>query len=142
MLRRRASRPSVRVQVCDVEAVTRFYADIGWTVDDDVVRTPGGSFTVFGVDAPPRLELALSVEDPIVVEALAELVEPAGGLIMEPLQETGYGGFGFSFNDPEGSCWEIGAPWTVTAGDLALRGIRPDRRGPIVMTPSLTRGLP
>ena len=117
--------------------VSRFYADIGWEVDGDVVRTPGGSFFVEPVESPPRLELALSVPDPLVVDELAFVVEEAGGLLMEPVQETAYGGWGFSFNDPEGSCWEVGAPWSVTAVDLRTRGIRPDRRGPIVVTRSL-----
>jgi predicted enzyme related to lactoylglutathione lyase len=127
----------VRVEVHDVALVSRFYRGIGWEVDGSVVRTPGGSFLMQRVESPPRLELALSVADPLVVDELAFVVEDAGGLLMEPVQETAYGGWGFSFNDPEGSCWEVGAPWSVTAIDLRARGLRSDRRGPIVVTRSL-----
>jgi len=124
-----------------VATVSRFYRDIGWDVDDDAVRTPtGAAFEILRVDAPPRLELALSVDEPMYVEELAARVEDCGGLLMEPTQETAYGGWGFSFNDPEGSCWEIGAPWTVTAVDLRMAGVRTDRRGPIVVRQSLAPG--
>src|SRR5687767_4292777 len=80
-LRRRRIHPSVRVEVCNVALVSRFYADIGWEVDGDTVCTPGGSFFVEQVESPPRLELALSVPDPLVVDELAFVVEEAGGLL-------------------------------------------------------------
>ena len=136
-MHRRGARPSVRVEVHDVALVSRFYVDIGWEVDGNVVRTPGGSFFVEPAEAPPRLDLALSVPDPLVVDELAFAVEDAGGLLMERVQETAYGGWGFAFNDPEGSCWEVAAPWSVTAIELRARGVRSDRRGPIVVKRSL-----
>ena len=120
-----------------VEPMAEFFSGVGWTAEParGLVRvtTPGGAFGCTWEAAPPRLELALSLRDPLDVEAVAELVEPAGGIIMEPLQETAWGGWGFSFNDPEGNTWELGSPWTVTAVDLYLStGARPIPDGPIV----------
>jgi hypothetical protein len=132
-MRRRTRRPDVVIGAVDVAALVGFYGDIGWTVVGDVVDTPGGRFGVSPEAKPPRLELALSVPDALHVDELVDVVEPAGGIVMEPPQETVWGGWGFSFNDPAGNVWEIGAPWSVTAGDLFLsRGIRPERRCPIV----------
>jgi predicted enzyme related to lactoylglutathione lyase len=132
-MRRRTRRPGVVIGAVDVPALLRFYGDIGWTVDGDVVDTPGGRFGVAPEAQPPRLELALSVPDALHVDELLAVVDGAGGIVMEPPQETVWGGWGFSFNDPAANTWEIGAPWSVTAGDLFLsRGVRPERRGPIV----------
>ncbi len=115
-----------------------FFAEIGWAVSagEPLVRvdTRGGSFGLHGDSAPPRLELALNLRDPLDVETVAELVEPAGGIVMEPLQETAWGCWGFSFNDPEGNTWELGSPWTVTATDLYLStGTRPPADCPTVV---------
>ena len=132
-LRRRPSRPAVSIGVRDPEGLTTFFDNIGWSTVDGIVTTPGGRFAVHVDDAPPRYELALSVPDALDVDALHELVEPAGGILMEPLQETAWGGWGFSFNDPAANVWEIGAPWTVTAVDRAMTyGVRPAYEGPIV----------
>ena len=82
--------------------MTRFFGVIGWPVHIQppltVVTSPGGRFGLAVRPAPPRLELALSVSDPLCVDELAGLVEHAGGIIMEPPQETIWGGWGFSFN--------------------------------------------
>lgn len=122
-----------------------FFSSIGWIAHEAqehaVIDTPGGSFGLRPDQAPPRLELALSVPDVLDVEQLAELVESAGGLVMEPAQETVWGGWGFSFNDPDGNTWEIGYPHTVTAVDRFLsHGIRP-LTGPVVAL-SVPRRLP
>lgn len=136
MRRRRSRRPSVRVGTAELDRMCPFFDDIGWNVDRSpadfaVVDSPGGRFALFAQTAPPRLELALSVPDPLDVELLLEAVEGAGGLVMEPLQETVWGGWGFSFNDPEGNNWEVGSPRSVTAIDRQLStGVRMD--GPIV----------
>lgn len=137
MLRRRLRRPSLTIGCIAVEPMAEFFSNVGWTVTPagDLVRvtTPGGTFGCTREAAPPRLELALSLRHPLDVEAVAELVEPAGGIVMEPLQETAWGGWGFSFNDPEGNTWELGSPWTVTAVDRYLStGARPIPDGPIV----------
>lgn len=113
-----------------------FFTRIGWSVAVGgplaTVTTPGGRFGLEVVERPSRLELALSVKDPLHIDELAGIVERAGGILMEPPQETAWGGWGFSFNDPEGNTWEIGAPFTVTAVDLYLTtGARPVT-GPIV----------
>jgi predicted enzyme related to lactoylglutathione lyase len=130
----RKRRPGVVIGATDVDALLAFFAEIGWSVDGGgVVDTPGGRFGVEHAPAPLRLELALSVPDALQVDELAEVVEPAGGIVMEPPQETAWGGWGFSFNDPAANTWEIGAPWSVTALDWRLsRGVRPERNGPIV----------
>jgi predicted enzyme related to lactoylglutathione lyase len=136
MLRRRVRRPDLTIGVMDLDLMARFFREIGWPVTVHatfaVVSTPGGRFGLELDEAPARLELALSVPDPLHVEELAAVVELVGGIVMEPTQETGFGGWGFSFNDPEGNTWEIGSPFTVTAIDARLTyGVRPVT-GPIV----------
>lgn len=126
--------------------MAEFYAGLGWTVtaSDPLVhvQTPGGAFGLRHVAMPPRLELALNLRDPLDVETVAELVEPAGGIVMEPLQETAWGCWGFSFNDPEGNTWELGSPWTVTATDLFMStGTRPPADCPTVVL-AVPRRLP
>jgi predicted enzyme related to lactoylglutathione lyase len=134
MLRRRPRRLSVTIGARHVEGMATFFAEIGWlvTTEDQLVRveTPGGAFGLRHEVAPPRLELALNLRDPLDAESVAALVEPAGGIVMDPLQETAWGCWGFSFNDPEGNTWELGSPWTVTATDLwyEAAGRLPDRR--------------
>ncbi|HYD09088.1 MAG TPA: hypothetical protein VEA78_03215 [Acidimicrobiales bacterium] len=126
-------RPSVVVGSSNPERLLRFFADIGWRVEGDAVRTPGSRW--FGVrhePAPPRLELALSMPDPLHVDEVLEVVDHVGGILMEPPQETAYGSWGGTFNDPDGNVWELGAPETVTAHDARLGGFRPPGDGPIV----------
>ena len=140
MYRRRPRKPAVTVATADLELHLDFFVAIGWEIRDRaetsaVLRTSGG---IFGLEAvpgrPPRLELALSLPDPLDVDAVAEVVDTTGGITMEPLQETVWGGWGFSFNDPLGNTWELGAPWTVTAVDRWLStGARPMRDGPIIV---------
>jgi uncharacterized protein len=138
--KRRVKRPSTWVSVRDFDRMSSFFSAIGWPVEmieagvASAVSTPGGPFGIRAEDPPrvPRIELALSVCDPVVVDELAEVVERAGGLLMEPVQETVWGGWGFSFNDPEGNNWEIGYPKTVTATDYGLSGRRPPADGPVV----------
>ena len=113
-----------------------FFDGVGWRVESGSARTviasPGGRFGLEPMAFPPRLELALSVPDPLQIDELVDVVEVAGGIIMEPAQETTWGGWGFSFNDPEGNTWEIGSPFSVAAVDLYLTtGVRPVS-GPIV----------
>lgn len=147
MFRRRVRTPDLTIGVIDLDRMMSFFNAIGWTNEANaaltVVTTPGGTFGLRVDDAPPRLEVALSVPDPLHVDELAELVEPAGGIIMEPLQETAWGGWGFSFNDPEGNTWEIGTPLTATAVDQYLStGARPVTSGPIVALAVHRRRLP
>lgn len=116
--------------------MAEFFSGIGWTVEREsgraVVESPGGAFGLELAISPPRLEVALSVPDPLHVDELVEVVEPAGGILMEPPQETTWGGWGFSFNDPEGNTWEIGSPFSVAAVDLYLTTqVRPIS-GPVV----------
>src|SRR4051794_30517327 len=123
-------RASTWIDVRDVDLSGRFFGALGWTVTysqsfEVVVDTPGGPFGLRQQALSPRFELALNYPDPLALEELAELVEPAGGLVMEPLQETIWGGWGFSFNDPMGNTWEIGHPRTVTFTDRAMSGLRP-----------------
>lgn len=127
-------------------ALATFFRELGWRVSAGdrvtVVSTQGGAFGLEHDEAPPRLELALSVPEALLVDELAEMVEPAGGILMEPPQETAWGGWGFSFNDPEGNTWEIGSPYTVTAIDrLLTTGARP-MSGPIVALAVPRRRLP
>ena len=128
---RTKSRPSTRVEVRSLAAMREFFTDIGWQDEEQApvgeawIATPGGRFALVESSTPalvPRIELALAVPDALAVEQIAELVEPAGGITTEPVQETAYGGWGFTFNDPEGNNWEIGAPTTVTHTDLRLGG--------------------
>ena len=137
MFGKRLRPPSTWVGVNDIDYSRRFFDALGWTVtagqrSEVVVETPGGPFGLRQQPHPPRLELALNYPDPRALEKLAELVEPAGGLIMEPLQETIWGGWGFSFNDPMGNTWEIGHPRTVTFTDRTMSGLAPPSDGPIV----------
>jgi catechol 2,3-dioxygenase-like lactoylglutathione lyase family enzyme len=118
--RHRPSRPSVTIASPDPDRLKRFFADLGWAVTDDVVESPGGRFAVSYDDAPPRLELALNLPDPLLVDVLSFVVEEVGGILMEPVQET-VGGWGCSFNDPDGNTWELGAPHTITFVDASLR---------------------
>ena len=136
MFRRHACRPDVLIGVIDLDRMAAFFRGVGWHVERDparaVVTGPGGRFGLESTASPPRLELALSVPDPLHVDELAGVVEVVGGIIMEPPQETTWGGWGFSFNDPEGNTWEIGSPFSVAAVDLYLTtGVRPVS-GPIV----------
>lgn len=138
MLRRRVRRPDLNIGVMDLAHMTRFFDAIGWsavvTGPLTVVSTPSGAFGLEREEAPPRHELALSVPDPLHVDELNEVVELVGGIVMEPPQETAYGGWGFSFNDPEGNTWEVGSPLSVTAVDVSLStGARPMTSGPIVV---------
>src|SRR5688572_12363922 len=117
--------------------MVEFFEAAGWSVavagPSRIVTTPGGRFGLEHPAAPPRLELALSVPDALHVDELAEVVDAVGGIVMEPPQETAWGGWGFSFNDPEGNTWEIGSPLTVTAFDISMTtGARPMTSGPIV----------
>ena len=137
MFRRRVSRPDLCIGVMDLDRMAGFFGAVGWSVEGHaqltVVTTPGGKFGLELDEAPARLELALSVSDPLHVDELEQVVELVGGIIMEPPQETAWGGWGFSFNDPEGNTWEIGSPLTVTAVDISLTtGARPMTSGPIV----------
>ena len=137
MLRRRVRRPDLCIGVLDLDRMAAFFGAIGWSVQVHpllaVVTTPGGRFGLEPDVAPPRLELALSVPDALHVDELVEVVDAVGGIVMEPPQETAWGGWGFSFNDPEGNTWEIGSPLTVTAVDVSLTtGARPMTSGPIV----------
>ena len=113
-----------------------FFSGVGWAVEREsacsVVESPSGTFGLAPAVSPPRLEVALSVPDPLQVDELVALVEPAGGILMEPPQETTWGGWGFSFNDPEGNTWEIGSPFSVAAVDMYLTTqVRPIP-GPVV----------
>ena len=129
-------RPDTSIAVLQLGLMTDFFNALRWTVEVGsrwaIVTTPGGRFGLELDPAPPKLELALGLPDPLQVDELVEVVEPAGGIVMEPPQETTWGGWGFSFNDPEGNTWEIGSPFTVTAIDYYLTTqVRPVT-GPIV----------
>jgi len=131
----------------DLDRMVRFFNAIGWPVTTDgaspIVETPGGRFGMELSEEPARLELALSVPDPLHVDELVDVVERAGGILMEPPQETAWGGWGVSFNDPEGNTWEIGSPFTVTILDTFLTtGARPVTAGPIVALSVPRRRLP
>jgi catechol 2,3-dioxygenase-like lactoylglutathione lyase family enzyme len=131
----------------DLDRMARFFNAIGWPVTPDaaspIVETPGGRFGLEVSEEPARFELALSVPDPLHVDELVEVVELVGGILMEPPQETAWGGWGFSFNDPEGNTWEIGSPFTVTILDAFLTtGVRPVTAGPIVALSVPRRRLP
>lgn len=139
MFRRRLPRPALTLPTRDLAILASFFVDVGWHVrktseDYRVIETPGGLFGLRSeAGIVPRFELALSIPDALDVDVVAEVVDDAGGITMEPLQETVWGGWGFSFNDPTGNTWELGAPWTVTAIDRWLStGARPMRDGPIV----------
>lgn len=124
-------RPSTRIYVHDLLRMRAFFSDLGWEDDPGApqgeawIGTPGGRFALARrADGAPaaRVELALAVPDELAVEEIAAAVEPAGGITTEPPQATAYGGWGFTFNDPEGNNWEIGAPTTVTHVDARLGG--------------------
>lgn len=145
---RRTRKPAVSIGTSDMPRMMSFFAAIGWDVagvgPDATVVTAGGRFGLHQLDDAPRMELALNLPDPLEIDALAEVVDAAGGITMEPLQETVWGGWGFAFNDPSGNTWEVGSPWTVTAVDRFLsHGVRPSLDGPIValVVPS-RRSLP
>lgn len=134
---RRWRAPAVTIGTPRVEVMASFFAALGWHVteagSDLIVATPGGRFGLRADALAPRLELALNIPDPLDVDEVAEVVDSAGGITMEPLQETVWGGWGFSFNDPDGNTWELGSPWTVTAIDRFLStNARPILDGPIV----------
>src|SRR5436190_17479203 len=138
--RSNAKQPSIWIGARDLEVMIGFFAGIGWSAEviepgvAAVVSTPGGTFGLRVGDPSllPRLELALNVPDPLLVDEAADLVEEAGGLMMEPVQETAWGGWGCSFNDPEGNNWELGFPETVTATDYSFTGRRAPTDGPLV----------
>jgi uncharacterized protein len=147
MFRRRPRRADLTIGVMDLDRMVRFFDAIGWPVTADaasaIVETPGGRFGLEPSGEPARLELALSVPDPLHVDELVEVVELAGGILMEPPQQTAWGGWGFSFNDPEGNTWEIGSPFTVTVIDASMgTGARPVTAGPIVALSVPRRRLP
>lgn len=128
---RTKTRPSTRIEVRSLARMREFFTSLGWREEEVApageawFESPGGRFVLVESTSPalvPRIELALPVPDALIVEQIAELVEPAGGITTEPAQETTYGGWGFTFNDPEGNNWEIGAPTTVTHVDLRLGG--------------------
>jgi predicted enzyme related to lactoylglutathione lyase len=145
MLRRRLRRPDLTIGVIDLDRMVEFFEAIGWTVTADVrvtvVATPGGAIGLRREAEPARLEIALSVADALHVDELAEVVETAGGIVMEPPQETAWGGWGFSFNDPDGNTWEIGSPYSVTAVDARF-STGAKVTGPIVALAVPRRRLP
>lgn len=137
VLRRRPRRADLTIGVMDLDRMVGFFDAIGWPATtraaSTIVETPGGRFGLERSEEPPRLELALSVPDPLYVDELVEVVDLVGGILMEPPQETAWGGWGCSFNDPEGNTWELGSPFTVTSIDRFLAsGVRPVTAGPIV----------
>lgn len=111
----------LRIGTRDVDRLRRFFAELGWTTDGKGrVTTPGGRFRLEHDEDPPRLELALCMPDALQVDEIIEAVGPADGIVMEPPQETAWGGWGASFNDPDGNTWELGSPWTVTHVDVRM----------------------
>lgn len=86
-------RPSTVVVVRDLTRMGDFFRRLAWDVTDlstatAIVATPSGAFrltTDRDADAAD-LEFALDLPDPLMVDALAEAVADAGGIVMEPPQ--------------------------------------------------------
>jgi catechol 2,3-dioxygenase len=104
---------SVDLGVPDVGAHAKFYRDV-WALepvaegrDSIYLRATGGVHHVLALHAWPRVELlrvTLSAGGTADVEALRSRVEIAGASRVEPAGPTGEpgGGYGFTFEDPEG----------------------------------------
>jgi uncharacterized protein len=53
------------------------------------------------------ITLAHNARDPDEVRAIMDRAQAAGGRIVKPPQETGWGGFSGYFADPDGTYWEV-----------------------------------
>jgi len=112
--------------VRDADAMMRWLGAIGFTEhatyrseDDPSVVThaewvwPGGGGVMFGTDRADGVvknvggsAAYLVVDDP---DALFERAVAAGGTVVAPMVDQGYGGRGGSVADPEGNLWSFGS---------------------------------
>ena len=66
------------------------------------------------------------------VQQLLKQAQKMQQQLMTAQQELAVEGWGFSFNDPEGNSWEVGAPRSTSAAMLLLGGRRPATGGPFI----------
>jgi hypothetical protein len=118
----------VTLGVRDVEASTRFYAGLGFTLSTSSVpgvvsffKTAGGLLGLFGADdlaADAQVEpgadtgfrgitLAMNVADRAEVDAALRTAESAGARIVKAAQPTEWGGYHGYFADPDDHLWEV-----------------------------------
>jgi predicted lactoylglutathione lyase len=124
----------ITLGVSDLSRSRRFYEALGWQSgagpEDDVVFFQAGEMVLAlwdraklardscVKDAPGwgGVTLALNLDSPSEVDAVAEQARTAGAVIGREPAETFWGGYSSVFIDPDGHPWEIAhnPHWTVT----------------------------
>lgn len=92
---------SVTLEVSDVEAATRFYADafgLGDRLQLRAATAPSTGFRGF--------TLSLVVSQPANVDALVEAAIDAGATVLKPVAKS-FWGYGGSIQAPDGTVWKI-----------------------------------
>ncbi len=131
----------VTLGVADLARSRRFYEALGWQtgagIEDDVVFFQAGGMVLALWDRARLADdscvedgggwggvtLALNLDSPSEVDAVAEQARAAGATIGREPAETFWGGYSFVFIDPDGHPWEIAhnPHWTLTPdGDVKL----------------------
>jgi uncharacterized protein len=118
---------SILLGVRDMDRSKRFYADLGWKVQNDygvaVFYEPdGGSLVgIYGRDDLADrvgtttegsgfggVALNYVVRSEARVDEIIAEAEKAGATILKPAEALDWGGYGASFADPDGHVWDIG----------------------------------
>jgi catechol 2,3-dioxygenase-like lactoylglutathione lyase family enzyme len=90
----------ISLGVRDLERATRFYRDLGWPLLQD---HPG--WACFSIDGG-RSGLGLQAWDALAADAG---VDPAGATVVQPAEQSQWGGTSGYFADPEGTLWKVAA---------------------------------
>ncbi len=135
----------ITLGVSDMRRSIRFYRDgLGFptTVPDDagwaIFRTSGTRLSLYprhllAEDIAPGLDpgsqgfggitLAHNTRTREAVDQILLMAQRAGGRILKPAAETGWGGYGGYFADPDGHPWEVAwSPREVFAEDGTICG--------------------
>lgn len=114
----------ITLGVTDLEASTRFYAELGFPIEGDsegvtFLKLEGTWLSLFpkeelAKDARvemgeilPTFSLAHNVTSKEKVHEVIEIARKAGAVIQKEAEDTFWGGYSGYFKDPDGYLWEV-----------------------------------